>query len=58
MEGPLKGHHVFRELQMAHHAWMAECMLSVESDMSAEVVGSQTKKNAVFHAKEQGQFSG
>lgn len=43
---------------MAHHAWMAECMLSVESDMSAEVVGSQTMKNAVFHAKEQGQFSG
>lgn len=35
MEGPLKGYHVFRELQMAYHAWMRRCKLSVDTDMPA-----------------------
>jgi len=52
LEGPWKGHHVFRELPMADHAWIAEWMLSVGSGMSAEVIGSLILKNAGFHAKE------
>lgn len=56
LEGPLKGHHVFRELQMAHHAWTAELMLSVDSIISAEVVVNQIMKNVLFRAKEEGQF--
>lgn len=35
---------------MAHHAWMVECMLSTDSDMSAEVVKSQITQD-VFHVK-------
>lgn len=39
---PFESYHMFRELQMVHHAWMAERMLSVDSDM----------KDVVFHARE------
>lgn len=48
MEEPLKGHHVFRELQTAYHAWAGECKLSVDIDMSTEVVRNQIMRMLCF----------
>ena len=39
---------MFRELQKAHHTCTGKCKLSVDTDMSAEVAGSQIMRDLCF----------